>query len=163
MREGVALAPLVNSDCQNKASVLPKQRATVILHPPSVTVTCRAAGELNFDITDNSGLVKQTEALCPAQTSGSLSHPPRSWSESICVGQCTGLSVRVGPLSRGPRGGVCPPPPPCPRSHTGQPNEPTLMGLQPHCSTAHSGERGYSARLGQGRERVNGTFHFPVC
>lgn len=61
-----------------------------------------------------------------------------------------------------PQGGVCPPPP---RSHAGLPNEPTLTGLQPHCSTAHNApahtlqerERGegggYSASLGQDRER----------
>lgn len=44
------------------------------------------------------------------------------------------MCVRVGPLSAGP-GAVSAAAPP---SHAGQPNEPTLMGLQLHCSTAYN-------------------------
>lgn len=108
--------------------------------------------------------------MCPAQTSGSLNHPLRSSSESICVGQLVVqcVCVRVGPLSACPRAVSAH----SPRSHAGQPSEPTLTGLQPHCSTAHNtpghtlqereGEREsgvYSASLRQDRELMG---HFTL-
>lgn len=84
----------------------------------------------------------------------------------LCWSVSGPVCVRVGPLSVCP-GAVSAPPPPC--SYAGQPNEPTLMGLQPHCSTAHStpahtlqereSERGYSASLRQDRELMG---HFAL-
>lgn len=107
-------------------------------------------GEWNFDITDNTGLAKQTGPLCPAQTARLLNHPLRSSSESICAGQLEVQSVWEWGLCQQSPGAASVPPP---RSHAGQPNEPALTGFQPHCSTAHNTaahtpqetERGYSA------------------
>lgn len=107
--------------------------------------------------------------LCPAQTSGPLNHPLRSSSESICVGQLPGtVCVREwGLCQHCPRAVSVAPPPP--RSHAGRPDEPTLMGLRPHCSTAHNTpahtlrererKRGVTVPATDRTERVNRTLY----
>lgn len=109
--------------------------------------------------------MKQTVPLCPAQTSGSLSHPPRSSSESICVGQLEVQSVWEWGLCQQAPGRCLSPLPPFTRWPAQWTNTNGITAPLFHCSQHTTSlysarERGgYSASLGRGREKVTGTFY----